>query len=475
MKKYISVLTMVAVLLGTVGCSSANTADLSSVAADVNTSSAVDVADGGSKTADSATDGHKTKGESVSTTAAYMPESGFAADLAPSVEGEGSFATEYPEVSADVMADVAMGDMVDIGGDAVIPDDYYIEEPAVKPQAGLLTGGEWNDNDNWHDWISLYQTHEDWNIYRDLWQVDIDVRHEVTVTAYGEPLEGAKVVQRDCGTNGVYSAVTDNEGKAYLFFPKCGDDMEHSIEVIYGEVRVLIENVDTTSSGSYTADLTEALGQNEIDSGRSLDLMLMVDTTGSMWDELEYIQAELEDVIKRVQSDNANVPVRVSVNFYRDEGDDYVIREFPFNDNIEAVLSDLRAQSADGGGDTPEAVHTALDSAVKGHEWRENSTKLMFFVLDAPPHEDAQIIDEVNNCIEIAAAKGVRVIPVASSGIDKATEYLLRTMAFRTGGTYTFLTDHSGIGGSHIEPTIGNYEVEKLNDMMVRIINDYLK
>ena len=194
-----------------------------------------------------------------------------------------------------------------------------------------------------------------------------------------------------------------------------------------------------------------------------------------MWDELEYIQAELEDVITRVQSENANIPVRISVNFYRDEGDDYVIREFPFTTDIDSALSDLRAQSADGGGDTPEAVHTALKSAVKDHDWSNSSTKLMFFVLDAPPHEDAQIIDEVNNCVEVAAAQGIRIIPVASSGVDKLTEYLLRTMAFSTGGTYTFLTDHSGIGGSHIEPTIGDYEVEKLNDMMVRIIGEYLK
>ena len=69
---------------------------------------------------------------------------------------------------------------------------------------------------------------------------------------------------------------------------------------------------------------------------------------------------------------------------------------------------------------------------------------------------------------------GIRIVPIASSGIDKSTEYLLRTMAFTTGGTYTFLTDDSGIGGEHIEPTIGAYNVEKLNDMMVRIVNSYL-
>ncbi|MDE7233584.1 MAG: hypothetical protein K2N29_00810, partial [Ruminiclostridium sp.] len=61
-----------------------------------------------------------------------------------------------------------------------------------------------------------------------------------------------------------------------------------------------------------------------------------------------------------------------------------------------------------------------------------------------------------------------------SSGVDTETEFLCRSFAAATGGTYTFLTDHSGIGGSHHEPTIGYYQVEKLNDMLVRIIEGYL-
>ena len=134
----------------------------------------------------------------------------------------------------------------------------------------------------------------------------------------------------------------------------------------------------------------------------------------------------------------------------------------------------LAAEKAAGGGDTPEAVHTALESALNNHSWDENSVKIMFIVLDAPPHNDPQVIDSVNKLIKQAAEMGVRIIPIASSGIDKGTAYLLRTMAFTTGGTYTFLTNDSGIGGSHIEPTVGAYNVEKLNDMMVRIVNGYL-
>ncbi|MFB6351217.1 MAG: hypothetical protein ABEN55_03150, partial [Bradymonadaceae bacterium] len=61
------------------------------------------------------------------------------------------------------------------------------------------------------------------------------------------------------------------------------------------------------------------------------------------------------------------------------------------------------------------------------------------------------------------------------SGIDKSAEFLLRSMAIATGGTYVFLTDDSGIGGNHIEPTIGEYEVHKLTDLLTAVAVRYLQ
>ena len=46
-------------------------------------------------------------------------------------------------------------------------------------------------------------------------------------------------------------------------------------------------------------------------------------------------------------------------------------------------------------------------------------------------------------------------------------------MAQATNSTYTFLTNHSGVGNNHITPTIGNYQVEFLNNLMVRLITKY--
>jgi hypothetical protein len=64
----------------------------------------------------------------------------------------------------------------------------------------------------------------------------------------------------------------------------------------------------------------------------------------------------------------------------------------------------------------------------------------------------------------------VHLYPVASSGVDPRAEYQMRSAAQLTGGRYLFLTDDSGIGDTHAEPTIPCYFVTKLRSALVRMI-----
>jgi hypothetical protein len=99
----------------------------------------------------------------------------------------------------------------------------------------------------------------------------------------------------------------------------------------------------------------------------------------------------------------------------------------------------------------------------------------LFLLLDAPPHHEQAVITSLQSSITAAAAAGIRVIPITASGIDKETEYLMRSFAITTGGTYVFITDDSGVGNDHLEASVGDYQVEKLNDLMVRLINKSLQ
>jgi hypothetical protein len=201
-----------------------------------------------------------------------------------------------------------------------------------------------------------------------------------------------------------------------------------------------------------------------------LDVALVIDTTGSMADELGYLQAEFEAISSAIFAQHPNAQQRWSLVVYRDEGDQYVVRTFAFTTDIKAFQADLAQQSADGGGDYPEAPDQAL-AAMNTLAWRQSNSvaRLAFWVADAPHH--AQRADAMASSIQGAQAAGIHVYPVASSGVDDLTELTMRSAAQLTGGRYLFLTDDSGVGGSHKEPTIPCYFVTKLNAAVVRAVD----
>jgi hypothetical protein len=62
------------------------------------------------------------------------------------------------------------------------------------------------------------------------------------------------------------------------------------------------------------------------------------------------------------------------------------------------------------------------------------------------------------------------VYPVAASGVSPDAEFQMRNAAQATLGRYLFLTDDSGVGGSHAEPHIPCYQVQHLNKLINRMI-----
>lgn len=202
----------------------------------------------------------------------------------------------------------------------------------------------------------------------------------------------------------------------------------------------------------------------------TLDVALVIDTTGSMGDEIRYLQAELTDIAARVHTAYPGAAARWALVLYRDDGDEYVVRTFDFETNVDTFRANLAAQSAAGGGDYPEASHAAL-LATANLAWREGAStaRLAFWVADAPHH--AEVAAEQAMAVRSAADLDVHIYPVASSGIDRVTEHSMRASAQLTGGRYLFLTDDSGVGGSHLEPSIPCYFVTRLNDAMLRMVD----
>ena len=53
-------------------------------------------------------------------------------------------------------------------------------------------------------------------------------------------------------------------------------------------------------------------------------------------------------------------------------------------------------------------------------------------------------------------------------------EFIMRAMAAVTQGRYLFLTDDSGVGNSHEEPTIDCYLVTRLDGLIRRVVQSLL-
>ncbi|MCU0682115.1 MAG: VWA domain-containing protein [Polyangiaceae bacterium] len=200
-----------------------------------------------------------------------------------------------------------------------------------------------------------------------------------------------------------------------------------------------------------------------------LDVQLVLDTTGSMGDELAYLQGEFDAIAARLHQKFPQVKPRWSLVVYRDKGDQYVTRHFDFTTDAIEFRRALRVQSAGGGGDTPEAVVDGLAAGLR-QSWRKgaNVAKLAFWVADAPAHHGEG--PALAGVIRDAKAKGVHLYPIASSDSNDSAEYQMRSAAQMTGGRYLFLTNDSGIGNSHAEPHIPCYNVTRLDHAIVRMI-----
>lgn len=350
--------------------------------------------------------------------------------------------------------------------------DYSDDTYTNQIIAGQLTAAEWDDLDNWNFWKGLISNSNCiWCDMSDYWGIRTLQRVAVRAMYGTEAAMDVKVEIINPLNHKVWQSRTDVDGEANLFI-NCLVDYAgpFHLKVTSGSNISYMSNVSTTGNTYLNIYIDQSNTVPDL-----IDIMFTIDTTGSMADELEYLQVELEDVIRRVKRDNSGIKTRLSGNYYRDFGSEYVIHSFPFTTNTSQFIAQMNAHSAGEGGDYEEAVDIALTNAIFVHEWSTNArARILFLVLDAPPHYETDVLNRIYDSIESASAMGIRVIPIIASGADEDTEALMRMLAITTGGTFVFLTDNSGIGDDHLEPKVGNYEVEYLNDLLVRVISDYI-
>jgi len=125
---------------------------------------------------------------------------------------------------------------------------------------------------------------------------------------------------------------------------------------------------------------------------KGIDLVLVIDATGSMAPLIGATKRRIEAVVvglRRVVPD-----LRVRVVFHRDRGDDFLTASSPLTHEVRVLEDFIASVPAGGGGDMPEAVLEGVRAAATGTKWREKSQRVVIVFGDAPPHDDDQALLE---------------------------------------------------------------------------------
>ena len=150
-----------------------------------------------------------------------------------------------------------------------------------------------------------------------------------------------------------------------------------------------------------------------------MDLAFCIDTTSSMQSEIDMVKKKTKSLVAQLAAGKPAPIVRVGVVAYRDLGDAYVTKVFPFTDDIDKVVKDISDLQAQGGGDGPEAVDRGLHSAIKDLKWSsdKHTAKILFVIGDAGPHGAKTDVDWRSDC-RGAIASGIQINTIGCAGLE---------------------------------------------------------
>jgi von Willebrand factor type A domain-containing protein len=370
---------------------------------------------------------------------------------------------------------------------ATLPPTQIAATLPPEIQVIPLEAGEIDDNAKWDD----YQTYRS-NFLQQygyaVHNVDVSGRQIITVSgADGLPVLGAQVNVYDDQTL-VSQSETYANGQT-LFFPNA---TAASRGIRFYRVIVTKDNASADfmllpeqgPNWNVTLQNAPPLG------GIKLDVLFLLDSTGSMEDEINQLQNNILGISSEIAALPGSVDTRYGLVTYRDRGDEYVTRTYDFTPDVGTFQMNLNQVQAGGGGDTPESLNQALHEAVENVSWRGDDTvKLIFLVADAAPHLDYPNDFDYAREMAVAASRGIKIEPIASSGLEPDGEYIFRQMAEYTMGHFIFLTYDQGASGApgesrpdlHVgEPSNpqtqqqGDYTVQQLDKLVLRLIEDEL-
>ena len=386
---------------------------------------------------------------------------------------ETDYATEY--VEADGGYEVADAATEAMAAAALAESEAMPAAPAAPPEADRaievagndgstgLTGGSIDDNERFEEYLAYRERFGQLGVpVRDL---DPSGRIVVTVTG-GEGLPAAGVEVEVAGGSVEISLRTTADGTV-RFHPEAYRADNGPFTVTVGGTSAEVER-----GGSVALETDLPTVGDDI----ALDILFLLDATGSMADEIDQLKSTIGEVVQRIGNSPAALDLRLGMTLYRDVGDTFVTANFNFTSDVDHFTRALEVVVADGGGDYAEALDEALADALGRPSWRppEQTIQLVFLIADAPPQIARQVPTPYTESMLEAAERGIKIFPVSSSGTDDQAEFVFRQLAQFTGGRYVFLTYGAGgrATGEATDITERDYEELSLDDLIVRLVTE---
>ncbi|HUS16676.1 MAG TPA: vWA domain-containing protein [Chloroflexia bacterium] len=349
-----------------------------------------------------------------------------------------------------------------------VPPDMGREQQAIAP-SGLMAG-QIDDNARFAEYLDYLQNYRGPMVQ----PIAVDQRFFLRVVdGQQQPVAGAQVQLFD-GQRAVFDGRTVSDGRV-LFFPAAAGASQAQ------QLRAVVSRGNQQAQADVTAGAAE---QTVVLSGLSdntgpvgLDLVFLLDATGSMGDEIDRIKATVDSIAVRIQQLPGSSPPRFGLVAFRDHGDAYVTRSWDFTADVAAFKANLANVQAGGGGDTPESVNAGLHDAIHLPGWASQETgrhlRMIVLVGDAAPHLDYANDYAYPALLREAVAAGIKICPIGASGLEDQGEYIFRQFAEVTQGQFVFLTYANGVSGAPgvaTDHAVSNYSVNDLDSLVVNLV-----
>lgn len=210
---------------------------------------------------------------------------------------------------------------------------------------------------------------------------------------------------------------------------------------------IRIEATGTNGKHAYTSPVFVDVGV----AGGVIDLVFVVDTTGSMWDDI----AAAKQAATQIAASLEGVDARVAVVDYRDfpqwpYGTSW---DYPYHDVLDftsdqaAIATGIRSLYLGNGLDWQESVYSALMHTIDGTSlggWRQQPNKYIILIGDAPPHDPEPFTGyEMQDVLDAAyAADPITIYPIVVGG-ESTTVWYFNGLAEGSGGR-TFTANNAG-------------------------------